>query len=562
MNAFAPYDPNTKPDTTVTYSTPIRLPNQSLNPISNPKLQEATDYNPPIARRTIRVDKPTNTNMLNESRDSRDSNIYTFNNRYKDSQSLNNGRKDLIYGDNRKQSNRFQPMTPTPNISNSPMLDPEALKQLLNLQLQLQQNPNIIQQTQNFLDNIHSTSVTGQGSIKSQNNNLVHAMTELEREVGSLRIENSKYKQTINDLEYELDTTKQQLAIEKNKTDNLNNELESHQDIRDKLDEYILETQKLESERDFHHKNHIELRKELYNKTSAEFQINKLKRDLFYKGEELSAVKERCTELELQINELLVFAEKPRNEKQANSETFYTKKIVELESTIKKLKDEKFEIENFHNTSFDRRALLSEPNIHKFDKSADFDRLSKFEIEALKKKVDTLKSENEYIKKQLENARSAKNADNISFSGEEAGKYQQMLKGYTTEIEELKTELRRLKSNPAQPENSRMEDFYIKTIEEQKQKISSLQQEKTALQIKIDTLNRDLMQKNREISDLKEGMRIGGGDDNTDQLREANKRMTMEIGRLQDQLRRLDSFNKTSMMSSGYKDRDWNKLLK
>ena len=563
MSSFVPYDPATQSDRLQSYKSPIKATNTTPNPLTIPKTQETAEYNPSIQRRTIKLDKTAENDKLRETRESKDLSLGNINSRYKESYSVNHGRNDSLYADNRNQIYKSQALSPQPNLTSAPMIDPEALKQLLNLQLQLQQNPNLILQTQSLLDNMHQSNVNGQGSVKTQNNNLVQTVSELEREVNGLKVENNKFKQTIKDLEYELDNTKQQLSLEKNKTENLTNELEQHQDLRDRLDEYSLEIQKLEGERDFHHKNHVELRKELYNKTNAEYQINKLKRELYYKNEEFTTIKDRCAELEAQINELLVFAEKPRNEKQNNAETFYAKKIVELENTIKKLKDEKFEIENFHNTSFDnRRGLLSEVNNHKIDKSSDNNRIAQLEIDTLKRKVETLKTENEYMKKQLESARSAKRADNFSLNGDSSDHYQQMIKTYKNEIEDLKSEIRRLKSQTSQGESSRMDDFYIKTIEEQKQRISALQQEKTALQTKIDTLNRELMEKNREVSELKHGNAFGVGDDTVDQLRDANKRMTMEIGRLQDQLRRMESFNKTSMMSSMNKDRDWNKLLK
>ena len=564
MSGYVPYNANSQPEPATLNKGPVQNAGTNEEELSIPKQKETEEFNPTIQRRTIRIDKNTGYETLKEIRDSKEASLYNMKSRYKQSYSINNGRPGSKYADNRNQIYKSQALSPQPNLSQSPALDPEALKQLLNLQLQIRENPNLIQQTQTLLDNINVNHVNGQGSVKSQNNNLVQVISEMEKDVNSLRVENNKYKQHIKDLEYELDNTKQQLSFEKNKNENLTNELENHQDLRDKLDEYVLESQKLESERDFHHKNHVELRKELYNKTSAEYHINKLKRELHYKSEEFNSLKERCAGLEAQINELLVFAEKPRNEKQNNAETFYAKKIVELENIIKRLKDEKFEIENFHNSSFDnRRAFLSEVNNARNDRSGDGGKMAQLEIDTLKRKIETLKGENEYMKKQLENARTAQKANDIfGYNGDGADYSQKMVQRYKAEIDELKSEVTRLKSQRPQGDTSRMDEFYAKTIEEQKQKISALQQEKTALQSKIDTLNRELMEKNREVSELKQGNAHGVGDETVDHLREANKRMTKEIGRLQDQLRRMESFNKTSMISSMNKDKDWNHLLK
>lgn len=559
MSEYTSYDPIKKPEVLMQNKSPIRSTNIATNNIPIPRKQEAEEYNPQIQRRTIKVEKTQGQDLMKESKGTEDGRLRDMQKRYKDSYNLANTKGDTLYADTRNQVYNYQALSPQP-ILNGSAINPEALKQLLSLQMQLQQNPNLIQQTQNLIDNLHNSNPTIHSSVKSQNNNLLHAMGELEREVNSLRIENNRFKQTIDDLEYELSNTKQQLSIEKNKNNNLNHDLESHQDLRDKLDEYALEIQKLESERDFHHKNHIELRKELYNKTSAEFQINKLKRDLHYKIEQQNSLQERCVELEAQVNELLVFAEKPRNDKKQTSDEYYTKRIVELENAIKKLKEEKFELENFHNTSLDnRKFFLSDAN-NKLDKTSDVSKTQQMEVDMLKRRVEILKMENDQMKKQLENAKGAKRADNFTINNDESERHRQMINTYIKEIEELKNEVRKLKNQPIQTESSNLADFYMKTIEEQKMKITSLQQEKTALQIKIDTLNRELMEKNREVSEMKQTNGYGVGDQTVDQLRDANKRMTIEIGRLQDQLRKLDSFSKNSMLSDN-KERNWNKLL-
>lgn len=549
MNSFTPYDPATKPEITIIYQSPLRQSRIATSQVNMPARLEHQSVYPQTMRQTIRIDKPAELNPLKESIEM----TAHLQRRPVELNIINNGRA------NNQQVNRLHPIYQSHNINGhhesttTQGIDANAIKQLLSLQAQLQQNPNLIAQTQNLIDNL-GNSPRGTVSVKTQNTNLVQAMTDLEKEVSLLRVENSQQKQAIRDMQFELENTKQQLTQERNKTSNLNNDLEHHQDLRDKLDEYVLELQKLEGERDFHHKNHVELRKELYNKTSAEFQINKLKRELHYKTGELGFTKDRCGELEAQINELLIFAEKPRNERQHNAETFYAKRIVELEAALKKVKDEKFELENFTVSSIDHKKSVGHGFGPKVEKLSDDTRMAQLEFDTLKRRVETLKAENEHLKRQLESSKEAKSA-NFASNNAENDKYQKLLKDYLRQIDGLKAELNTLKKGPMQADNSNRDDLYVRTIEEQKQKINTLQQEKTALQIKIDTLNKELMDKNREIADLKQNNVYGVDEETVNHLREANKRLTVEIGRLQDQFRKMESINRSSMVSSMNRDK-------
>ena len=55
------------------------------------------------------------------------------------------------------------------------------------------------------------------------------------------------------------------------------NEMENMKKIIEKVEEQDFKIKNLENERDLHHQSHIQLRKDLENKTNNEFQLNNLK---------------------------------------------------------------------------------------------------------------------------------------------------------------------------------------------------------------------------------------------------------------------------------------------
>lgn len=189
-------------------------------------------------------------------------------------------------------------------------------------------------------------------------------------------------------------------------------------------------------------------------------------------------------------------------------------------------------------------------NNNLIDKSSDFSKISHLEVNTLKKKVEILQSENVLMKKQLENARRAKGTDAFALNIDSSERYQNMIDEYKNEIEYLKTQLNSARKQASQNESYKTIEELNKTIKEQKIKIDELKDDKMILQIKIDTLNRELSLKDNEIMELKEDNELGLKSDTVQHLRDANMRMTKEIGRLQDQLRKLESFNRSSMSSS------------
>lgn len=156
-------------------------------------------------------------------------------------------------------------------------------------------------------------------------------------------------------MSFQLEQLQRDLELEKQKERNLKEDLNGCQTLKDQLEENKFLIANLENERDFHHKNHTELRKRLFQNTQNEFNLKQLKRDNHFLQQELEALKARTKTQEGQVNELLVFAMKPRNEKQATSETFFAKQIVELQEQIKNQEEEIFQLKNFQDAKLRER---------------------------------------------------------------------------------------------------------------------------------------------------------------------------------------------------------------
>jgi len=429
-------------------------------------------------------------------------------------------------------------------------LDLNMLTQLQQLQAQILNNPNIIQQTQSLLalQLNRSPNPSSNSSVK-QSTNYITQIGELEKQLGEQRIENERLKTAIRDLRFELESREKQLESEQLKSTAAMEELENCQELRHKLEESMFEIQKLESERDFHHRNHMELRKDRYARTNNEFQLTNLKREINFKSDEVESLKQRCTELQQNIEELMVFAEKPLNEKEGSTETFYAKKIVELEATIKRLREEKVE----QDTTGIRRSRKPSPRSTSYKELGAINMLSdeksltlKFENDALRQKNETARKEIQLLKAEVEKL---KLQESPVVNGNGPAQSQSALREYQAQIESLQQENSRLKqlvnsrSNVGKNDNEGI-------IQNLQRTVASLEREKSHLQEEVKNLQRELAIKNKELVRMSEQNRDDMNQDTIQNLIEANKRMTAEITRLQEQIRKMESFSRDSMLDS------------
>ena len=429
-------------------------------------------------------------------------------------------------------------------------LDLNMLTQLQQLQAQILNNPNIIQQTQNLLalQLNRSPNPSSNSSVK-QSSTYITQIGELEKQLGEQRIENERLKTMVRDLRFELESREKQLESEQLKSTAAMEELENCQELRHKLEESMFEIQKLESERDFHHRNHMELRKDRYIRSNNDFQLSNLKRELSFKSDEVDSLKQRCTELQQNIEELMVFAEKPLNEKEGSTETFYAKKIVELEATIKRLREDKAEQET---TGF-RRSRRPSPRSTSYKDLGTINMLSddkaltlKFENDALKQKNETARKEIQVLRAEIEKLRLQ---EGTTVNGNGQALSQTATREYQTQIEKLQQENLRLKqlvntrSLVAKSEND-------DAVEDLQRALADSEKEKNKLQEEVKILKRELELKNKELVRLSDQNRDDMNQDTIQNLIEANKRMKAEIDRLQEQIRKMESFSRDSMLDS------------
>ena len=73
----------------------------------------------------------------------------------------------------------------------------------------------------------------------------------------------------------------------------------------------MLDLRRVISDRDFHNKQHVELRKDLLNIVKQEYQVDSLKRQNQFLKDEIATYEERVLIYEKQIDELSVLAARP-----------------------------------------------------------------------------------------------------------------------------------------------------------------------------------------------------------------------------------------------------------
>jgi chromosome segregation ATPase len=467
----------------------------------------------------------------------------------------NNSRS--IYDRHQYDGNSFK-NTINPNTMKeslqSQQMDQNMIQQFQDLQRLLMNNPNILQHTENLISISKSPSQNFNihGSNVKSTSNYINQIGELEKALGEQRIENEKLKTTLKSYQFDLESYEKQLEVEKEKAASAMEELDSCQELRNRLDESVFEIQKLESERDFHHKNHMDLRKERYNRSNGEFQVVNLKRELSFKSEEVEALKNRCQELQQNVEELMIFAEKPLNEKESSTETFYAKKIVELESIIKRLRDEHSDVETIgarrSRRLSPRSASYKDLAFHNGGSNSDEKLVTlKIENDALKQKIETNRKENNMLRSDLERLKLKE--ENSNREPNPVPQAQKLLKEYQDQISSLQQENQKLRQSLNSKISTGKHDNE-EIVSDLQKMVSALETEKGQLLQKIDSLQTEIAYKNRELVRLHE---LGGEDTNQETIQNlinANKRMTVEINRLQEQIRKMESFSRDSMLDS------------
>ena len=433
------------------------------------------------------------------------------------------------------------PMNTTPRPRNPLRESASALpgidlQQLHQLQMQIQSNPNIIQQTQNLISLSLSRSPNSLNAYKSGQG--AH-IGELEKALGELRIENERLRTQVKDLEFGLDSRGQELEAERQRAEATLAELEGCGELELRLEEAQLEVRRLKNDLDFHHRCHVELRKEKHTRGMGDFQLASLRRDLAFRGEEVEALKLRCQELQQSVEELMVYAGKPLNEKPGSAESHFARQIVELEATVRRMREERAELEATGKRS--RRPSPRAPGSCKDLPPDDTATTLRFENDALRQRVETARKDNLLLRAELEKLRGQPEGPIRESPG--LAQAQACLQDCQAQNELLQQDNQRLRLMAgAKPGGE------PKTAELERQ-LAQLQKEKTPLADRVRSLEQEVAVKNKEIVRLQADTR----DDNQETIHnliEANKRMTVEITRLQEQIRKMESFSHDSMLGS------------
>ena len=99
-------------------------------------------------------------------------------------------------------------------------------------------------------------------------------------------------------MEYEVTNADKQLDIERSKTLTIIRELEELEKTAGKLDEVTFSLEKIREEKEFYQQQHDNLRRVVYQWENHEFPLQNLKRDLYYRQEQIGIQEQRIAELQ------------------------------------------------------------------------------------------------------------------------------------------------------------------------------------------------------------------------------------------------------------------------
>jgi hypothetical protein len=278
---------------------------------------------------------------------------------------------------------------------------------------------------------------------------------KLERELGDQRVQTAHIRHDYNDLELRHQDQRTQYDILSCEYTNLRREYDALMQTKSELHATQAELERMQQEKNFHHEQHIMLRRDLLHQLNKDFENDQLKRDKVHVEDELRATRQKAFILEKQIEELLVFANKPKDEEEGGREFYFAKKIVVLEDTVKELaaerdtlswdnkkfKDEirsmknNFDVDQMNDTNEEKSAWKKGDGLNDTRLDGGTDGLIE-QLRKIKRKNDMLTKENSLIRKELDGALMGKKPVDHHDECFDAKKY---------EIEDLKTENSHLK---------------------------------------------------------------------------------------------------------------------
>jgi len=146
---------------------------------------------------------------------------------------------------------------------------------------------------------------------QAYNNSSAQYISELERNIGEMKLEANHLKRTIAANEREIEELKKEMNHVQDENRSLLDDLSHLGNIKNQYEDISTELERMCADRDFHNEQHINLRNEILSIVKQEYEIESLKREKTFLSEELAAYKEKALIYEKQIDELNILAKRP-----------------------------------------------------------------------------------------------------------------------------------------------------------------------------------------------------------------------------------------------------------
>lgn len=409
-----------------------------------------------------------------------------------------------------------------------------------------------------------------QNNAELKANDPTEYVGKLERQQGDHRVEGGHLKKQLMDLESRHADLGTQYTMLSTEFSNLRREYDALCAVKGELHATQLEQEKCKSEKDFHHEQHLMLRRDLLNQLNKDYENDQLKREKHFVENELRACKEKSLCLEKQIEALLVFAQKPKENEEGGREFFFAKKIVKLEDELEKITGERnqfaFDCEQLkggirainHNAEDSKFGHSEHETLNDTRIDGGTDGLLE-QLKHLKRKNDMLTKENQLIRKELDsNQLNKKVAPSEQFNQDHY-----LLEDLKQENQNLRQKVDKFQKTIAEGVSNLggHSDRFELLVEQQKIELMKLREENAVLRVQgpgsthnnmddrltkeISSFYEKIALLERDNEELRRRSSIGNNNNNTDVvklqkrnkiLEEENKTMKVRIELLQKKL--------------------------
>ena len=287
---------------------------------------------------------------------------------------------------------------------------------------------------------------------------------DLERKLGDQRVEGTNLRKNMIDLESRHSDLGTQYNMLSTEFSNLRREYDALMQVKSEQHATQAQLERTTQEKDFHYEQHVSLRRDLLNQLNKDFENDQLRRENVYAQDELRAFKEKTLVLEKQIEEQLVFTNKPKSDEEGGREFYFAKIIVNLEDRIQVLTKERdqlaydnknqkegirevgADVQNqtkLNETYEERNPQAKGTNLNNTLLEGGTDGMIE-QLRKMKRKNDMLKKENVLIRKELENSLNTRKAPGHNIDGVNTDMMRYELEDLRQENKDLKQRVQTL----------------------------------------------------------------------------------------------------------------------